>query len=353
MTLFDGKVNPHNMFTFGDLSKMLDLARNTLKGYQEEGFFVPPSITYKNRDYFTYLQTLYMQATLSKNLRRQMLTGIKGCKVIAIHNTKGGVSKTSTAVNLAYSLAKKGHKVCLADVDPQSSASLILGSRHLSEGDKPDTASLTIHHLLFEDSKFQDVTTRKGWEHNGETVFFDLIPSGHSMRDVDLNLTPLHRRYEHLLHKVITPLKPHYDFIILDTPQLFTQIGINCLYAADYVVIPTTATALAFDVFISIFGSFIPIIDDRPMFLNHPLLVAGVLITNYSGRTTSEKYFHDLIRHHFGGRTFRTLIPARTVEREASTVGMPVGAFDPDSDLAMAYDSFTDEVINRLVGNLT
>lgn len=340
------------MYTFTDLEQHLPYSRNTLKRMQKEGFFVPPSEKNGRADYFTPLQLEFMKATLGGDLKKRMNKGIEGCRVVAIHNTKGGVAKTATTINLAYHLAKQGHEVCLIDADPQGTSSVILGARQLSIGKSLTEEGPNLFHLLFQNAELADCSRKVGWQtRNGQAVTFDLIPSGRSMRTVDTELFPLNRRYERLKFSVTDHLRNHYDYVLIDTPQFFTLIGLNSLFASDYVLIPTTATPESFDVFTDIFASLLEVQDSSANGLNHPLLVAGILITNFDARTNTSQEFKDLILQTFGKRVFDTLIPSRVAQPEANSSGMPVEVFDPESDLAKSYAALTEEFLVRMEGN--
>ncbi len=249
-------------------------------------------------------------------------------KVLAFANQKGGVGKTTTAINLGASLASLDRRVLLVDVDPQANSTSGLGFP--KRGDGP-----TSYELLKGESPSASVR---------ETEFPNLflVPATRDLVGAEIELVDVPDR-EHRLKQAIDALRDSYDYVLIDCPPSLGLLTLNGLCAADAVLIPIQCEYFALEGVTDLLET----IERVKITLNPMLQIAGVLLTMYDDRTNLARQVADDIRAHFGDRVFRTLIPRSVRLAEAPSFGKPILAYDIRSRGAEAYLSLAAEVLAR------
>ena len=249
--------------------------------------------------------------------------------VIAVTNQKGGVGKTTTAVNLAYYLAKSGKKTLLIDFDPQGNATSGLGV------DK-QTLQFTMADVAMESATIDQVVLETDYKN----LF--LAPSVPCLADVEVQLAQADKRFSRL-KLAIEKCQANYDVIIIDSPPSLSLLTVNGLIAAKYVLLPVQAEFYALEGL----GQLLETMKLVRKAMNPTLELLGVLPTMMDRRTTLSGQVHEEIKKHFPGKVFESTIPRNIRLAEAPSHGLPIGAYDKFSKGARAYKEFTKEVISR------
>jgi chromosome partitioning protein len=250
-------------------------------------------------------------------------------RVIAVANQKGGVGKTTTAVNLAGELARRGRRVLLIDGDPQGNATTSLG---ISKGGLEATA----YDLLMESAPPAGAvvpTRREG---------FDLVPADQDLAGAAVELATAERR-ERRLEQALRSLQSDYSHVIIDCPPSLGLLTLNALCAADSVLIPLQCEYLALEGLAQLKQT----LDRVREGLNPRLRILGVVMTMYDGRTNLAQQVVDEVQRHFPRLIFRTLIPRSVRLSEAPSHGKLIAEYDPQSRSAQAYAALADEVLQR------
>lgn len=250
--------------------------------------------------------------------------------VISVTNQKGGVGKTTSAVNIAYYLAKKGCKTLLIDFDPQGNATSGLGV------DKQELGG-TMSDVILEDKLLVDIVL----ETDHKNLF--LAPATPQLANSEVELAQAHRRFTRLKNAIET-LPKGYDFIIIDSPPSLSLLTVNGLIAARYVLLPVQAEFYALEGL----GQLLETMKLVRKSMNPTLDLLGVLPTMVDGRTTLSGQVHEEIKKHFPGKVFKTTIPRNIRLAEAPSHGLPVGAYDKFSKGARAYKAVAKEVMERV-----
>ncbi len=248
-------------------------------------------------------------------------------QIIAIANQKGGVGKTTTAVNMAASLAAAEKKTLLVDMDPQANATSGVGI------DK-STLSLTVYDALLGETAPADVVRKTELKH------LDILPSTTDLTGAEIELVSAFAR-ESKLQSVLNDLRDRYDFIVIDCPPSLGLLTVNALTAADSVLVPLQCEFFAMEGLSQLMHTIRLIQKD----LNPRLVVHGILLTMYDGRNNLSKQVSDEIRGHFKGKVFDAVIPRNVRLSEAPSHGVPVILYDITSTGAKAYLELAREII--------
>ena len=250
--------------------------------------------------------------------------------IYAIANQKGGVGKTTTAVNLGAYLATHGERVLLLDADPQANATSSLGV---------DRASLTYstYDVLLNEVPPNDAIMLT------KQVRLDLLPATTGLAGAEVELVGIMAR-EHRMKRVLEKVTERYDFVFIDCPPSLGLLTINALSAAkDGVLIPVQCEYLALEGLGHLLKTIYMVRDN----LNPALTIAGVVLTMYDARTNLSKQVVDEVRTYFPGHVFRTVIPRTIRLSEAPSYGETILNYAPESVGAVAYRTLAQEVLAR------
>lgn len=249
---------------------------------------------------------------------------------IAVTNQKGGVGKTTTAVNVSYYLAKAGHRVLLIDFDPQGNATSGLGI----EKSQLDASVLEV---MEQNATINDVKIDLQFKN------LAIVPARSELANAEPGLASMPDRFTRL-KAAVDSVHDDYDFIIIDVPPSLGLLTVNALTAAKYVLLPVQAEFFAMEGL----GQLLETIQLVRQKLNPTLELIGVLVTMYDVRTTLSAQVYAEIAKHFPGKVFETKIPRNVRLAEAPSNGLPIGSYDGLSKGARAYKAATKELIGRI-----
>jgi chromosome partitioning protein len=250
-------------------------------------------------------------------------------RIIALANQKGGVGKTTTAVNVAACLAEADQRVLLVDLDPQCNASSGLSAK------APDRRR-SVYGLLAGESSFAEVTSLT----MVDGLF--IVPSSADLAAADVELAGVEGR-EHLLVRALKRLDSDYDFVFIDCPPSLGVLTINALVAADEVLVPVQAEYYALEGLAQLLDT-VGFVQQR---LNPNLRMLGVLLTMLDGRTNLSREVVTEVRAHLGDAVFSTVVPRNVRLSEAPSHGLPVCRYDAGCVGCEAYFEVAKEVVSR------
>ena len=252
--------------------------------------------------------------------------------ILAVANQKGGVGKTTTAINLAAALAMAGRKVLLVDLDPQGNATSGLGV-------DPQELAATIYELLIGQAELGDVLR------DTEASGLALLPSAHRLSGLEAELVDRPDR-AHFLQRVLARLEGAYDFVFIDSPPSLGQLTVNVLTAARSVLIPIQCEYYALEGL----GQLLNTVTRIQQGLNRDLHIEGILLTMYDRRLNLSRQVAQEAISYFDDRVYRTVIPRNVKLSESPSFGKPVMLYDLESTGAQSYIQLAQEVIHAEKG---
>lgn len=247
-------------------------------------------------------------------------------KIIAIANQKGGVGKTTTAVNISTILAKKGRKTLMIDADPQGNATSGLGI------DK--NVELSTYDILIGDTKINETLQ------DTQIKNLKVCPSTINLAGAEVELVSAEER-EFRLKKKLDEVKEEYDYIIIDCPPSLGLITLNSFTASDSVLIPVQCEYYALEGL----GQLINTINIVKKVMNKKLEIEGAVLTMYDARTNLSNQVVKEVNKYFENKVYKTVIPRNVKLSEAPSFGMPITVYDPRSKGARCYEKLAKEIL--------
>lgn len=252
-------------------------------------------------------------------------------RIIAVVNQKGGVGKTTTALNLAAGLARAGRRVLLVDTDPQGSLTVSAGLEEIVTDQSKTIAEVLLQGANVSDALLQNVCSG-----------FDIVPADIRLSAADLQLASITGR-ELILKEALEEIRGNYDYILIDCPPNLSLLTVNALTAAGSVLIVQQAHYLA----LSGAGLLLDTVKLIKRRVNPGLDVQGILLTMYDSRTNHAKEIKAQVQEFFGDRVYNTVIRSSVALADAPAQGKDIFQFSPKSKAAADYAAFTGEIIEQ------
>lgn len=250
-------------------------------------------------------------------------------RTIVIANQKGGVGKTTTAINLSASLAEMGQKVLVIDIDPQGNTSSGLGV-------EKDDVENTVYELLLGEAEVENSIQKEVFEN------LDIISSNINLAAAEIELIGIEEK-EYILKKAVDKVRDNYNFIIIDCPPSLSMLTINAMCAADTVLVPIQCEYYALEGLSQLMNT-VELVKDR---LNPELEIEGVVFTMYDARTNLSLQVVENVKNNLQQNIYKTIIPRNIRLAEAPSHGMPITKYDAKSTGAESYRLLAEEVIHR------
>ncbi len=250
-------------------------------------------------------------------------------RIIAIANQKGGVGKTTTAINLSASLAEKGRKVLAIDMDPQGNMSSGLGlDKNSIDG--------TIYDMIIGESDVEEVI------HKNTIENLDILPSNVDLSAVEIEMIDVENK-EFVVRNAIQKIRDNYDYVIIDCPPSLSLLTVNAMTTADSVLVPIQCEYYALEGLSQLIHT-VELVKDR---LNPVLEIEGVVFTMYDARTNLSLQVVENVKDNLEQNIYKTIIPRNIRLAEAPSFGTPINQYDPRSAGAESYMRLAEEVISR------
>lgn len=250
-------------------------------------------------------------------------------KVIAIANQKGGVGKTTTTINLSASLAAKGKKVLVIDMDPQ-------GNTTSGFGIDKNALENTVYELILGECSIQECLLKNVIEN------VCVIPSNVNLAAAEIELIGVEKK-EYILKGEVDWIKEQFDFIVIDCPPSLSMLTVNAMTTADAVLVPIQCEYYALEGLSQLIHT-VNLVRER---LNPTLDIEGILFTMYDARTNLSTQVVENVKDHLTQKIYETMIPRNIRLAEAPSYGMPINLYDPKSAGAESYMALAEEIINK------
>jgi chromosome partitioning protein len=248
--------------------------------------------------------------------------------IICIANQKGGVGKTTTAINLSASLAAAEKKTLLIDADSQGNTTSGMGT------DRNSYQDANLYHAMIGKLKLTEVI------HSSIIPHLDIIPSNQDLIGLEVELVNIEEK-EHRLRNLLKSMDRSYDFIVIDCPPSLGVMTVNALVASDFLLVPLQCEYFAMEGLGYLLNT-VKLVKAR---LNPQLVLGGILLTMFDARNLLAHRVSEDVRKHFGGKVFKTVIPRNVRLSESPSHGLPIILYDIKSRGAMAYMELAQEII--------
>lgn len=250
-------------------------------------------------------------------------------RIIAVANQKGGVGKTTTAINLSSCLAAKGQKVLAIDMDPQGNMTSGLSV-------EKDDVEYTVYDLLIGEASIEQIICKNVFEN------LDVLPTNIDLSGAEIELLDVDNK-QFILKEKVEKIRDDYDFIIIDCPPSLSMLTINAMTTADTVLVPIQCEYYALEGLSQLMNT-IDLVKSR---LNENLEMEGVVFTMYDARTNLSLQVVENVKDNLQQNIYKTIIPRNIRLAEAPSYGLPINKYDPKSTGAESYMRLADEVIER------
>lgn len=250
-------------------------------------------------------------------------------RIIAIANQKGGVGKTTTAINLSACLAEAGQKILVLDMDPQ-------GNTTSGFGINKDELENTIYQVILQETEMEEAICKNVIDN------LDIVPSNVNLAGAEIDLIDVEDR-EYILKNAIGTVRGNYDYIILDCPPSLSMLTVNAMTAADTVLVPIQCEYYALEGLTQLIHT-INLVKKK---LNPALELEGVVFTMYDSRTNLSLQVVENVKDNLKQNIYKTIIPRNIRLAEAPSHGLPINIYDSRSSGAESYRLLAEEVMNR------